>query len=182
MKERIRMTKGPKPKKINFELIEESPKSEPYRILRLVRKNFHRDTLDAKIALAWRKSLKADVDGHLVLGRCVKASDLQRELIDWDFVILLNKEVWQHLEFGTDKKEALIDHELMHAARAEDSEGEPKVDEKDRPVWRVRKHDIEEFGDIVERHGCYKRDLERFAESLLKSKQEKLPLTMAGKG
>lgn len=174
------MQKGPKPKKINFELIQESPHSEPYRILRLVRKNFHRDTLDAKIALAWRKSLKADVDGHLVLGKCVKASDLQRELVDWDFVILLNQEVWQHLEFSADKKEALIDHELCHAAEALDADGEPKIDERDRPVWRVRKHDIEEFRDVVERHGCYKRDLEIFAESLLKSKQETLPLHSGG--
>jgi len=171
------MKKPTKPKKINFELISEHKNSEPYQILRRVRANFHSDIADARIALAWRKELKADVDGHLILGRCVKASDLQRELVEWDFVVLLNREVWQHLDFTTDRKEALMDHELCHAAPVLDGDGEPKIDEKNRPVWRVRKHDIEEFGEVVERHGCYKRDLEMFAESLLKSRQSRLALT-----
>lgn len=166
--------KGPKPKAINFEIIHESHVA--YKLLNKIQGKFHRDLDDAKIALAWRKALKPDIDGRLVLGRCVKASDLQRELVKWDFVILLNKEVWDLEDFPTDKKEALIDHELCHAAVALDADGEPKIDEKGRQVWRTRKHDIEEFGDVVERHGLYKRDLERFAESLLKSQQGALAL------
>jgi hypothetical protein len=51
---------------------------------------------------------------------------------------------------------------------------EPKYDERGRNVWRVRKHDIEEFQAIVERHGCYKRDLENFAKSLLKKTETPL--------
>lgn len=31
----------------------------------------------------------------------------------------------------------------------------------------TRKHDIEEFRDVVARHGCYKKDLDNFAEALL---------------
>jgi hypothetical protein len=168
--------KGPKPKAVNYEIIPDSAQSEPHKLLRKIQGKFHRDLDEAKIALAWRKALKPDVDGRLVLGRCVKASDLQRELVRWDFVILLNREVWQLPDFTADKKEALIDHELCHAAVALDADGEPKIDEKNRQVWRVRKHDIEEFGDVVERHGLYKRDLERFAESLLKSRQGALAL------
>jgi|SRR5712664_476775 len=160
----------PKPKKVNFELIV-NEEGEPYRLLREVRSQFHEELEEARIALAWRKSLKADVDGRLVLGKCVKASDLQRELADWDFVILLNQEVWVNSEFTADKKRALLDHELCHAAPVVNEEDEQKLDERGRLVWRVRKHDIEEFQGIVERHGCYKRDLERFAEALLKSKE-----------
>ena len=162
--------KLPKPKAINFELIppmDGMHEPEPYKILREMREKFHPDLSKARIALAWRKKLKRDRDGHLILGKCVKASDLQRELVDWDFVILLNREVWFDDGFKPEKKRALVDHELCHADAARDKDGFPKRDERDRFVWRTRKHDIEEFRDIVKRHGCYKADLEEFAKALL---------------
>jgi hypothetical protein len=167
-----------KPKKISFELInpKQKPELQAYRLLSEIREEYHEEIYEARIALAWRKGLKPDIDGHLVLGQCVKASDLQRELVDWDFVILLNQESWDDSEFTVDKKKALLDHELCHAERAIDSDGEPKIDVRGRPVWRTRKHDIEEFQAIVERHGTYKRDLELFAKALLKRKQAQLPL------
>jgi hypothetical protein len=161
------------PKPINFELIPPMDgihEPEPYKILREMRDKYHPDLNKARIALAWRKKLKRDQDGHLILGRCVKASDLQRELIDWDFVILLNREVWLDDAFTPEKKRALVDHELCHADAARDKDGFPKRDERDRSVWRTRKHDIEEFRCIVERHGCYKKDLEAFADALLRNR------------
>lgn len=97
-----------------------------------------------------------------------RTTDLQREFMPYDFIILLNQEVWNDKEFGPEKKAALIDHELCHAEVALDRDGEPKVDERLRRVWRTRKHDIEEFRAVVQRHGCYKYDLEKFAETLLK--------------
>jgi hypothetical protein len=160
-----------KRKKVNFELIT-NEESEPYQLLDEVRLAFHEELHGAHIALAWRKELKADTDGHLILGKCVKASDLQRELSEWDFVILLNKEVWVNRAFVVEKKKALLDHELCHAAPVFDEEGEPKRDERDRLIWRIRKHDIEEFQGIIERHGCYKSDLERFAAAILKRQGE----------
>lgn len=159
-----------KPKKINFDLIAEG--EEPYRIMASVRR-FHSDIADAMIALAWRTNLKPDKDGHLILGKCVKASDLQREFSNYDFVILLNREVWEDPGFTDDKKRALVDHELCHAAAATDEDG-VKWDERGRRVWRCRKHDIEEFHAIVQRHGCYKHDLELFAEALLKKRKTPL--------
>jgi Putative phage metallopeptidase len=161
-----------KPKAVNFERIPAD--HEAYEILEDIRSEFHEELEDARIVLAWRIALKPDTDGHLVLGKCVKASDLQREFADYDFVILLNREVWESREFSDHNKRALIDHELCHAARAEEPKTEePKVDDRGRPVWRVRKHDIEEFEAIVTRHGCYKKDLERFAEAILESRKAK---------
>jgi hypothetical protein len=160
-------------KKINFEMIPSGKASEPHKVLQGAME-FHTDLRKARIGLAWRKALKPDVDGHLILGKCVKISDLQHEMVDLDFVILLNKEVWQDPGFTEEKKLALVDHELCHAGRVEDEYGAQKEDERGRLIWRIRKHDIEEFQDVVKRHGCYKRDLERFAETLVKSKQEKL--------
>jgi hypothetical protein len=163
------------PKKIAFELIEREPETEPYRILREVRRDYHPDTAEARIALAWRKGYKPDPEGHIVLGQCVKASDLQREFVDLDFIILLNKEIWRDLQFTADMKKALIDHEMSHAAMAYDSEGEPKIDEKNRRVWRIRAHDVSEFIDVVRRNGTWKRDLQMFAESLVKKKNPVFP-------
>jgi hypothetical protein len=147
---------------------------QPYEVLAEIRAENHFDTAEAKIALAWRKGTKPNVDGHLVLGRCVKASDLQRELVDYDFVIVLNREVWEDAEFDREKKLALLDHELCHAARAVDDDGEKKVDTKGRPVWRVRGHDVEEFVEIVNRRGLWKRDLENFGKAILQKKKTPL--------
>ena len=167
----MRTAKPPKPKRISFSLIppmDNGHEPEAYKLLRQVRDRWHPDLEGAKIALAWRKRLKADKDGHLILGKCMKASDLQRELVNWDFVILLNQEVFQDTAFTVEKRIALIDHELCHATRALDKWFAPANDEKGRSAWRMRKHDIEEFRCIVERHGCYKQDLVKFAEVLLK--------------
>ena len=165
-----------KPKKVVFQLIdpEERPTPEPYELLEQLRAEQHFDTAEAKIALVWQKGIKPDVDGRLMLGKCVRATDLQRELIDWDFVILLNREVWEDIDFRTEKKLALLDHEMCHAARAVDSDGEPRIDTKGRPVWRIRGHDIEEFREVVARHGAYKGDLEKFAKALIERKVEPL--------
>lgn len=158
-------------KKVNIELIQ--PGRSPYRFLKKMRTKYHPEIRKAKIALAWRQALKPDRDGHLILGMCHRMSDLSKELAEYDYVILLNKEVWNDEKFDKKKKYALMDHELCHAAAVFNKSGKQKKDERGRYVWRIRDHDIEEFRDVVDRHGCYKRDLELFAEALLKRKRRK---------
>lgn len=165
----------PKLKKINFELIQRDAYLEPYAVMDAARKH-HEELQEATIMLAWRERLKPDKEGHLVLGKCVKASDLQRELVDIDFVILLNRDIWDDCDFTDKQRLALMDHELSHACPQVDDEG-VKRDQRGRVVWRTRKHDIEEFQAIVARHGCYKADLQRFAEAL--TKKRKAPLFAA---
>lgn len=161
------MTMPKKPKTVNYELIPISLDSEPYRLLEDVRREWHDETIAAKVALAWRNHTNPDVDGRLVLGKCIRVTDLNKEFAGFDFIIVLNREVWMDLRFTREKKVALLDHEMCHAAAAFDEDGEPIRDERNRRVWRSRKHDIEEFRDVVARHGCYKKDLENFAEALL---------------
>jgi hypothetical protein len=155
------MTVG-KVKAINYSLIEDKD-SEPYRILRDLVAQHHTDVAEANFAVAYRHGWKADKDGKLVLGKCQKASDLSRELADYDFIIILNSEVWNSPEFGHAEKVALMDHELSHAAVATDENGEAKQDDRGRLVYRVRKHDLEEFQAVVRRRGFYHRDLQEFA-------------------
>lgn len=166
-----------KPRKLPYQIItpeEVILAGQPYELLAEVRAESHFDCAEARIALAWRKGLKPDVDGHLVLGKCVKLNDLQREMVPFDYVIVLNREVWEDPKFGREKKLALLDHEMCHTAPALDAEGEKVRDTKGRLCWRIRGHDIEEFRAIVARHGCYKRDLEKFAEALLERKRQPL--------
>jgi Putative phage metallopeptidase len=160
-----------KPKKVKIDLIDPEQCPEPYSMLQKVRDAWHADTENASIGLAWKLDTKCDADGRLTLGMCCRASEMQRAVADYDFIILLNKEVWDDEEFTDDKKLALLDHELMHAARSVDDEGEQRWDSKGRRLWRIRRHDIEEFTSVVRRHGVY-NNLQAFAEAL-KAKRAK---------
>jgi hypothetical protein len=170
--------KAPKPKKVSYELIAaDGDIGRPmYRLCKELVKTHHRDlwVAEARIALAWCTSWKPDPDGRETLGKCKKASDLDRELAEFDFIILLNRGFWYHEQVTDIQRRALLDHELMHAAVKHDTDGEFARDVRDRPVFRMRKHDLEEFADIVERYGCYKRDIETFVAHLRRSPQANL--------
>ena len=154
----------PKPKKISYRLItkEDSRYAGMHRILSDLVHEHHSHLRDARIALAWHAGWKADVDGRVKLGMCRKASDLDRQLTNFDFIILLNKLFWTSLEVTDEQRKALLDHELCHAEVKLDAAGDPALDELGNIVYRTRKHDIEEFSAIVERHGLWKHDLEQF--------------------
>jgi len=161
----------PKPKPVSYELIAaDGQVGQPmYELLDELVAAYHEDLLDAKIGLAWCTSWQPDVDGRVTLGKCKKASDLDRELSKWDFIILLRKSFWTDTHVTLPQRRALLDHELCHAAVKLDKRGDRIRDERDRLVYRLRKHDLEEFTAVVERHGCYKRDLEMFAAALRRS-------------
>jgi Putative phage metallopeptidase len=161
----------PKPKPVSYELIApDGHIGEPmYELLAELVTSHHEDLEHARIALAWCTSWKPDVDGRVTLGKCKKASDLDRELSQWDFIILLRKSFWTNERVTLAQRRALLDHELCHAAVKLDGNGEPVEDERGRRVYRLRKHDIEEFVAIVERHGLYVRDLEMFAAAIRRS-------------
>jgi hypothetical protein len=97
----------------------------------------------------------------------------------YDIVILLNHEAWNSAEFSEKQMRALLDHELVHAEVAKNDDGEVKTDEQGRTCYRIRKHDIEEFTEIVHRHGLWKSDLARFAQVAME--QKKAPLLRMAK-
>jgi hypothetical protein len=167
MKER----KPKQPKKVSYEILQtESLVGHPmYVLLEDLVVAYHPELERARIALAWCTSWKPDVDGRVTLGKCKKASDLDRELAAYDFVILLRKSFWLDPRVSDAQRRALLDHELCHAALKYDDAGAPVEDERGRLVYRTRKHDIEEFTDIVTRYGTWTADLERFAFALRRS-------------
>jgi Putative phage metallopeptidase len=157
-----------KPKKVSYRLI--APTSDEgrplYALLEELVEAHHQDLHDARIALAWCTSWKPDVDANVTLGKCKKASDLDRELAAYDFIILLREAFWTDPQVSDLQRRALLDHELCHAAVACDRHGEPVEDERGRIVYRTRKHEIEDFTCIAERYGCWTRDLQQFARAL----------------
>jgi len=159
------MLKMTKLKPVNYILIDEKAEPEAYEILDEARYE-HGDVGEAKIGLAWRKNVTPNQDDQIELGKCTKVSDLQREFIEYDFIIVLNRAVWSSPQWDRAKKLALLDHELCHAAVSLDEDGEVKYNERGRPVYRIRKHDVQEFHENVVRHGCYKLDLEIFAKAI----------------
>jgi hypothetical protein len=163
-----------KPRKVPYELL--APTAPEHKLLKKLVRAHHDDISEARIALAWFTSWRADPDGRITLGKCRRATDLDRELAEFDFVIVLNKTFWQDLTVTDHQRAALLDHELTHAAVVHDKNGEPKYDERGRKVFRVRRHDLEEFAAIAARYGTYKRDLEIFAAALIKGKQRELPM------
>jgi hypothetical protein len=159
---------------------------EPYVILEELVPKYHPHLVKAKIAIAWALSWKPDADDRLVLGKCKKGAELERQMHGYDFVIILNKEKWDNAleKFGNKLKRALIDHELCHAQVATDKYGEVKKDEHGRIVYRIRKHDMEEFREIIDRHGIWKSDIALFAKSIMEKAEEakKSPLLKKAEG
>jgi hypothetical protein len=129
----------------------------------------------ARVALAWRLRTKADKDDRIQLGHCYKVSDLYKEYADYDFIITLNKEFWEDIDVVREQRLALVDHEMCHAAPVyNDETGEHMMDERGRFLFRLRGHDVEEFYEIVQRNGLWKRDLVAFAKVL--QEKRKIPM------
>lgn len=149
-------------KRVNFQIIKaDTNEGRPiYQLANRTIEKHHGHLVNARIVIAWHLAWKPDRDGVKKLGQLKKASDLDRELYPYDFVMLLNKDFWTHSQTTDEQREALVDHELCHGGIVTDNEGEPKIDQRGRKIYRLRKHDIQEFSEIILRHGCWKRDLE----------------------
>lgn len=85
------------------------------------------------------------------------------------FLITISRDLWQHLEEF--QREALVDHELCHCTIEVDDDGMPKL--------VLVAHDVEEFNEVVYRHGLWLPDLTRFIRAIgpdqLSLWSEKLP-------
>jgi len=115
----------------------------------------HPGLVEFKIALLWRKGWKPDKDGRLILGQAVKASPDASQFHGIHGYIRLNEEYFHDPETPEEHKIAILDHELCHFDREVDKEGDTRMDEDGQPLIRMKKHDVEEFECIIDRHGLY---------------------------
>lgn len=171
-----RAPKKTKLKKLAYEFL--PPRSDLgapiYRMLDELVDAYHQEVSGAEFAIAWNRTWTPDADGRCILGQCRKVSDLEREVFEvagYDFIIILHEEFWLNPRVSDIQRRALLDHELMHAAVKYDQNGDPELDARGRTVYRIRKHDLEEFTEIVDRYGCYKADIEAFARALRRAEQ-----------
>ena len=178
------MKKAKGEKKVKVELVEEFEgrgadrrQTEPYAILAQLQDKYHAHLAEARIAIVWRLEVTAGRDGKFVLGWAKKATDLDREFSEHDLLVILNRDAWDDLSLA--QREALIDHELSHFAVIE-KEGAPVRDERGRVCYRLRKHDLEEFRDVVARHGLYLQDVVEFAAVCAAAKKTPLFPDVAG--
>jgi predicted metallopeptidase len=117
----------------------------------------HEHLEDVKIVFLMRSPTPRR-GGRVVLGSASKASAKHRALAgeNYRFIIELAADEWNDLT--PEQKRALVDHELCHCCRVEDDKGEI--------VYSIRGHDVEEFQEIVERHGAWTEDLGSFTRQL----------------
>lgn len=104
----------------------------------------------------WGRARKVSgLNAFLAAG--VGEDEIVHEDSDWSFfVIEIARDIWDHLEPAG--RRALVDHELCHCDIGEDSEGNRKL--------VTRAHDVEEFQEVVRRHGLWRSDVERFASAV----------------
>lgn len=109
--------------------------------------------------------------GKELLGRAKKKSGLDAFLAMQEsqdeaqpfFVIEISKPAWDLLD--KKQKRALVGHELCHC-----------LWDVDKGIY-MRTHDVEEFSEIIKRHGLWQPDVELFATIAAKHvKQMELPL------
>lgn len=92
--------------------------------------------------------------GFRALGQCRKISLKDRSVGRGDAEIVLDADHWK--DAGDAERKALLDHELNHIEVKEDERGH-LVDDLDRPVLKMRKHDLEVgwFHSVAARHGAH---------------------------
>lgn len=134
-----------------------------YRIMEQLVVGCHDHLAEARIAIAMNYAWQPDRDNHTKLGKATLVKQLHKEFHGYDFLIELNYDACQGM--SEEHITALIDHELCHCAVATDKEGEIVYDTRGRAVYRIRKHDLEEFRDVVARNGIWKSDIAAFVQA-----------------
>ena len=132
----------------------------------------HRPHLaDLKICYMFRDEAAVS-EGRVVTGMCARADDRNWTVHGNDMIIEIARDVWNEAP-SDDFRRAIMDHELGHVGVRLDSDGSLMVDGKTgRAKTFCRKHDIEEFEDVLERHGAYHFALRKFLVAYGRSKQK----------
>lgn len=131
----------------------------------------HQHLMDATIMYLFTDA-KRTRHQKIVLGTAKKTSPMEHFLSQRkdqkgaDFILMFGVDEWFKLSDA--QRIALVDHELMHCSTTYD-------EKTDVTTWAMRGHDVEEFAEIVERHGLWYEDLIPFARAF---EQLSLPLQL----
>jgi hypothetical protein len=130
--------------------------AEVEEIARRLIAEHHPHLASAKIAYLMADKLPP-VKGRPRGGAAAKATERERLLHGYDFVITINREVW--LDLTPEQREALVDHELSHCGVTADGS------------WTIWPHDLEEFAAVVKRHGLWSEGVRAFGKAMAEQLQ-----------
>jgi len=119
------------------------PTSEIKDLVKKIRQKYYPKFRKAKIVILMRTGRW---DKYGTLGLVSKKA--RKAGVDGDYVLTLNADEWEHL--GKKGQNALVDHELRHMARKKTKNG---------TKFKLYHHEVEEFIDIVKRHGTWRPSL-----------------------
>jgi hypothetical protein len=168
-------------------LLPDSKYGPLYRMLNDAIEAYHEHLATCDIALAFRRGWPADRNGEsqVKLAEVKLADELSRETRKWgnDAVILLNEDVFGGFIHG-DSKDVLVERQLAFAIDDAlesikpvlDLEGEQVQDEKNRRMWRLKKHDVSFHLAAFERHGAVVEMLGDVVRAVAGRKDEDRPL------
>jgi hypothetical protein len=105
-------------------------------------------------------------------GKAKKCTAFERHVTGKYMFVFINDDAWRSLHEPQQK--ALVDHELCHFTRTRTEIIDPETKmwksdwaEADDPAnWSIREHDVEEFSDVIRRHGLWERGIEQFAAAV----------------
>lgn len=117
---------------------------------------YHSHLAEARILCLFKKGTW-NSQGKTVLAKAYIVPEQWAYLTGHNLLIVVNHEVWHRL---TEKqRSALIDHELSRFNREDSPSSGASLGD---PVWSMVGHDIEEFSGVVQRHGLWAKDIEKF--------------------
>jgi hypothetical protein len=113
----------------------------------------HRRLDGVKIAVI-QQDKAASSKGHIVMACASLVTKRFQPLLDakYQFIVCIARDVWDTSDQA--KRDALIDHELCHCMTDDDG------------AHYIRPHDLEEFADVIERRGFWRKD---YAETAIQS-------------
>lgn len=155
------------PRKLYDLITEETQEgAEVLALVQEVKNRWKKDLNPARIGAAWMIGKRADRDGRVMLGRLKKCSELEKQMNKLDAIVLLNQDRFRLL--SKEQRLALVHHEMCHLAESLDNNLNAAYDGHGERKWRLVKHDLEEFREVVRTHGAYKSDIAAFVEDLVK--------------
>lgn len=114
--------------------------------------NYHPELATARIRYVF-VSEASKKNGKEVWGKVQKLSGFTEWALEKDFVVTVALDKWN--ELTDSQRTALTDHLLERCTGEEDEEsGDMK--------WKVRDPDVQEFPNILHRHGAWNEDLQSF--------------------